>query len=65
MCLICVDFQRSAMTSKEARRALGELVAKLDPAHVREVETMLEHADEQGTTSATAPAAELPPSTGP
>jgi len=41
MCLICVEFDKQAMTLKEARRALGEMVPKLDPQHVKEVEEKL------------------------
>lgn len=41
MCLICVEFQKQKMTTREARRALGELRVALDPTHVREVERML------------------------
>ena len=45
MCIICVDFEKGRMTSKEARRALGEMVVKLDPKHAQEVERTLRDAD--------------------
>jgi hypothetical protein len=41
MCIICIDFERGALQPKEARRALGEMREKLDPAHVRELEEKL------------------------
>ena len=46
MCLICVEFQKQKMTTREARRALGEMRVGLEPNHVREVEQMLVEADE-------------------
>ncbi|HEX3772925.1 MAG TPA: hypothetical protein VHV51_00605 [Polyangiaceae bacterium] len=45
MCLICIDFERGALKPREARRALGEMREKLDPAHVKEVEQKLDQAD--------------------
>lgn len=45
MCLICVEFDKSAMTSKEARRALGEMRGALPKAHVEEVEAKIEKAE--------------------
>jgi len=44
MCLICVDFEKGKLTTKEARRALGEMVTTLDPAHVAELEQKLDEA---------------------
>ena len=44
MCLICVEFDKSAMTVKEARRALGEMTT-LDKKHVDEVEKKLAAAE--------------------
>jgi hypothetical protein len=41
MCLICIELDRSAMTSREARRALGEMRVKLDPAHLKDVEAKI------------------------
>ena len=46
MCIICLDFENARMTSREARRALREMVQKLEPEHVREVEKKLNDADE-------------------
>ncbi len=54
MCIICIDFDRGKLTTREARRALGEMTAKLDKKHVEEIEAKLEEAD-----------AEEPPSTTP
>ena len=45
MCLICIELDRSAMTPREARRALGEMRVSLDPAHVEEVEAKLSDAE--------------------
>ena len=41
MCLICVELAKDAMTATEARRALGEMRAKLDAEHLAEVEAKL------------------------
>jgi hypothetical protein len=45
MCLICIDFDRGALKPREARRALGEMREKLDPAHIRAVEQKLDEAE--------------------
>jgi hypothetical protein len=45
MCLICVEFDKSKMTTREARRALGEMRVALDPGHVAEVEAKLTEAE--------------------
>jgi len=45
MCLICIELDRSAMNVREARRALGEMRVKMDPAHIEEVEKKLDDAD--------------------
>ena len=37
MCLICVDLQKDKLTSKEARRNLGETYKSLDKDHTLEV----------------------------
>lgn len=38
MCLICIDLSREMMTTKEARRALGEMSTKdIDTEHRKEV----------------------------
>ena len=45
MCLICVEIAKNAMTTKEARRALGEMRVKLDAEHIAEVEAKLAEAE--------------------
>lgn len=45
MCLICIDFERGAMSLKEARRAFGEVRQTLGPAHSREVDEKLAEAE--------------------
>ncbi len=47
MCLICVDFDRGALNLREAKRALGEMRAKLDAAHIKQVEEKLERAEQE------------------
>ena len=44
MCLICVEFQKQRMSPMEARRALGEMRAKIGDEHVKQVEQLLEKA---------------------
>lgn len=56
MCLICIELDRSAMTTREARRALGEMRVAMDPAHVEEVEAKLAEADEAAEQPVTKPA---------
>ena len=51
MCIICLDFEKGRMTSAEARRALGEMVVKLGPQHVAEVERTLADADAAGAAA--------------
>jgi hypothetical protein len=46
MCIICVDFEKGKLTTKEARRALGELASGLDKRHVEELEAVLARAEE-------------------
>jgi len=46
MCLICIDFDRGALNLREARRALGEMRAKLDASHVKDVEKKLDEAEQ-------------------
>jgi hypothetical protein len=46
MCIICVDFDRGALRTDEARRALTELRETLSKQHVREVEQMLDEAED-------------------
>ena len=45
MCLICLDFEKGKLTTREARRALGEMAPQLDPDHLREVESLIEEAE--------------------
>lgn len=45
MCLICLDLDRTVMTAREARRALGEMRVKLDPTHVKEIEEKIAEAE--------------------
>lgn len=45
MCLICIELAKQAMTTTEARRALGEMRVQLDRAHLAEVEAKLDEAD--------------------
>lgn len=45
MCLICIDFDRGSLKLREARRALGEMRASLDPVHLQEVEHKLAEAE--------------------
>lgn len=54
MCVICIEFDKNAMTAKEARRALGEMSVKLDPAHVKEVEAKLADAERESEPPSTA-----------
>jgi hypothetical protein len=52
MCLICIDFARGALKLREAERAFGEMRDGLNPEHAREVEQMLNEAeDEQAPAS--------------
>jgi hypothetical protein len=46
MCIICVDFARGALKLGEARRALGELRAKVGEEHAAEVDRLLDLAEE-------------------
>ena len=45
MCLICIDFDRGKLTTQEARRAMGEMVVKLDKSHLAEVERKIASAE--------------------
>ena len=42
MCIICVEFEMSRLTIKEARRNLSEMAESLDPEHVEEIEKALD-----------------------
>ena len=46
MCLICIELDKSGMTFREGRRALGEMREKLDPKHLEEVEAKLDEAEQ-------------------
>jgi hypothetical protein len=46
MCLICIELDRSGMTFREGRRALGEMRVKLDEKHIEEVEAKLDAAEQ-------------------
>lgn len=46
MCLICIEFEKQRMTAGEARRALGEMIDDMEPDHVREVEEMIDDAEQ-------------------
>jgi hypothetical protein len=47
MCLICIELDRASMTTREARRALGEMRVAMDPAHVAEVESKLDEKEQE------------------
>jgi len=49
MCIICVELAKQSMKPAEARRALREMTAKLDQAHVAEVEAKLAQAEAAAT----------------
>ncbi len=55
MCLICMELDKMAMTTREARRALGEMRVALDPAHVEEVEAKLAEAEASSPGPASTP----------
>lgn len=50
MCMICVDFQKQKMTTRDARRALREMRDDMDPEHAREVTQMIVEAEKTQTT---------------
>ncbi len=50
MCIICVDFTKGKLTTKEARRALGEMASTLDKSHVAEIEKALQEAEAKAKT---------------
>ncbi len=45
MCLICLEFDKNAMSVVEARRALGEMRVAMDDDHAKAVEEKLEAAE--------------------
>jgi hypothetical protein len=51
MCLICIDFARGALKLREAQRALGEMREKVGAEHAREVEQMLDEAQEDAPST--------------
>lgn len=55
MCLICLELDKTAMTWKEGRRALGEMREKLDARHVEEVEAKLDLAERAEAEETSAP----------
>jgi len=58
MCIICIDFARGALKLTEARRALGEMRAKVGEAHAEEVDRLLDLAEQE--EPATSPSGSLP-----
>ncbi len=54
MCIICLDFQKGRLTTKEARRALGEMVVTLDKRHVEEIEATLSKSEAEAARQAAA-----------
>lgn len=50
MCMICIDFQKQKMTTKDARRALREMRDGMDPEHAREVTQMIVETEKQQAT---------------
>lgn len=47
MCLICVEFAKGKLTTREARRALGEMATGMERQHVEELKKTLQAADEK------------------
>lgn len=41
MCLICIEFEMSKITIKEARKNLAEMSEVLDKEHIKEINKML------------------------
>ena len=66
MCIICLDFQKGRLTSKEARRALGEMTVKIGREHAAEVERAITQAEQDTAAESSATpatyAAGAPPS---
>lgn len=50
--MICIDFDRGALQLAEARRALGEMRASLEPGHAAELEEKLQEAEEEAEAAA-------------
>jgi len=43
MCLICVEYEKSKLSLREAYRNFGEMRPSLTPEHALEVESMLDY----------------------
>jgi hypothetical protein len=61
MCIICVDFDKGRLTTREARRALGEMVVSLEKKHVDEIERALAIAEQAEASQAALAAAKPAP----
>ncbi len=55
MCLICVELQRDKLTSKEARRNLGESYKTLEEEHRLEVLKLIWKKEDEENVESTAP----------
>jgi hypothetical protein len=47
MCIICIDLAKKTLSTKEARRHLGEMRVNMDKAHVAEVEQKIAEAEKK------------------
>jgi hypothetical protein len=47
MCIICVDIRKDKLTSKEARRNLGELYTAMERDHIYEVLRLIWRKEDQ------------------
>ena len=41
MCIICIEYEMSLLTIREARRNLSEMRSSIDAEHVQEIENFL------------------------
>lgn len=48
MCIICIDLAKGTLTTKDARRHLGEMQTKLGKDHSAEVREKIEQAEKDG-----------------
>ena len=55
MCIICIDFARGALKLDEARRALGEMRVKVGEKHAKEVDELLDLAEEEAPPTPAGP----------
>jgi hypothetical protein len=55
MCIICIDFARGALKLEEARRALGEMRVKVGEKHAKEVDELLDLAEEEAPPTPAVP----------